>query len=286
MIYCELHPSLFAIWSAIVGFLNSAFMSAFLSALAGAGLGVWAAQRIAERSAKRSELLSALKQANALIVLAYTVANNTLGLKKQHVLGLTDSYFAAREAAELAVRRMARGEVVDMPVAHADMTKVAPHSLPLDALKNLMLTGNVMPGKALALATMIDQSAAELSHVISLRNDLIDDFKASDAPAHIRWHDYFGIKRPDGNTNALYADSMSALRLYTDDLIFFSSELAAELGAFAKDIKDKLDASKVECPKAATVDFSDAQSKGLMPDRAEYESWLSGVQVADDTCRV
>ncbi|MGY4516313.1 hypothetical protein [Lysobacter sp. HA18] len=282
MLYCELHPSLFAIWSAIVGFLNSAFISAFLSALAGAGLGVWAAQRIAERAAKRSELLSALKQANALIVLAYTVANNTLGLKKQYVLELSDTYAVDRAAAQTAIERIANGEAIDLPPAHADMTKITPHSLPLDALKNLMFSGNVMPGKVLALATMIDQSAAELSHVITLRNELIDDFKASDAPAHIRWHDFFGIKRPDGNTNALYADAMRAIRLYTDDLIFYSSELSAELGAFAKLVKGKLDAEKVECPKAASVDFSDAEAKGLMPDRAEYESWLSGVQVAND----
>lgn len=278
MIYCQLHPSLFALWSAIDDFLNSAFISAFLSALAGAGLGVWAAQRIAERAAKRSELLSVLKQANALIVLAYTVANNTLGLKKQYVLNLTDTYAAERETAQAAVDRLARGEHVDLPAAQADMTKVTPHSLPLDALKNLVFSGNVMPGKVLALATMVDQYAAELSHVVSLRNDLIDEFKSSDDPAHIRWHDYFGIKRPDGNTNALYADAMRAMRLYTDDLIFYSSELATELGSFAKVIKAKLDALKVECPKAASVDFSDAQAKGLMPDRTEYESWLSGIQ--------
>lgn len=278
MISCELHPSLLALWSAALGFLNSEFIAAFLSALAGAGLGVWGAQRIALRIATRTELLGALRQANAVMVLAYTIANNTLGLKKQYVKNLAGQYEADREAAQRAVTQMSRGEKPNMPTVQADMTTITPHTLPLDALRNLLFAGNVMPGKVLALATMIDQSAAELSHAINIRNDLIEEFKKSDAPEHIRWHDFFGLKRPDGNTNALYADSMRAIALYTDDLIFFSSELAKELELFAIGLKSKLDRLKVDSPKAASVDFSDATSQGLMPARDQYESWLSGVQ--------
>ena len=283
MISCELHPSLFAVWTAVVGFLNSEFIAAFLSALAGAGLGVWGAQRVALRTAIRNELLGALRQANAVMVLAYTIANNTLGLKKQYVKDLVGQYQADREAAQYAFEQMSRGEKPDIPTARADMTKITPHTLPLDALRKLLFAGNVMPGKVLALATMIDQSAAELSHVINIRNDLIEEFKSSDAPEHIRWHDFFGLKRPDGNTNALYADSMRAIALYTDDLIFYSSELAKELGLFAKGLKLKLDRRNVESPRAASVDFSDATSQGLMPARDQYESWLSGVQSETDS---
>lgn len=278
MISCELHPSLLALWSTTLQFLNSEFIAAFLSALAGAGLGVWGAQQIALRATMRAELLGALRQANAVMVLAFTIANNTLGLKKQHVKNLAAQYEADREAVQRAVERRSRGEKLDMPTVRADMTKITPHTLPLDALRNLLFAGNLMPGKVLALATMIDQFAAELSHVINIRNDLIEEFKNSDAPEQIRLHDFFGLERPDGNTNAMYADSMRAIALYTDDLIFYSSELAKELELFAKSLKSKLDRLKVDSPKAASVDFSDATSQGLMPARDQYESWLSGVQ--------
>jgi hypothetical protein len=283
MISCRLDPSLYVAWAAITSFLDSPFVSAFLSALAGAGVGAWAAQRIAGKEAKRAELLSMLRQANAVLVLAYTVANNTLALKNQHVSALTNQYLADRQLALEIAERLSRGEQPPPSRTQADFTKITPHSLPLDALRNLMFSGNVMPGKALALATMVDQAAAELSHVISLRNELIDGLKNSKAPDHVKWHDYYGVKHPDGNTNAMYADCMEAIKLYTDDLIFFSSELAIELSVFAKRVKSKLGSNGSDVPKAASVDFSDAIEKGLMPSRSDYESWLSGVRSEGET---
>ena len=92
MLCLDLPDSLNAAWGSIVGFLNSSFISAFLSALAGAGFGVWGAQSLAERSARAKELLEALRQANAIVVLASTIANQALSVKKQHIKPLSDQY--------------------------------------------------------------------------------------------------------------------------------------------------------------------------------------------------
>lgn len=81
----DLAQELPAVWKATKDFLNSEFAAAFLSALAGAGLGVLGAQRVAERTSRRKELIDALRQANALIVLASTICNQALSVKNQHV---------------------------------------------------------------------------------------------------------------------------------------------------------------------------------------------------------
>src|SRR5690606_36068966 len=106
MLSIDLHPNLLEVLESLRGFLNSAFISAFLSALAGAGLGVWGAQRLAARAARRRELLDALRQANALIVLAATISNQALSVKRQHVAPLSTTYFTERKDAE------ARNEVL------------------------------------------------------------------------------------------------------------------------------------------------------------------------------
>src|SRR5690348_10597319 len=96
----DLTPDLIHLWEETRSFLNSAFVSAFLSALAGAGLGVWGAQRVAERSTRRKELRDALRQANALIVLAATISNQALSVKKQHIAPLAQTYFEEQKLAE------------------------------------------------------------------------------------------------------------------------------------------------------------------------------------------
>lgn len=80
-------------WDGVRSFANSAFASAFLSALAGAGLGVWGAQRVAERAARARELLDSLRQANAVIVLATTIANNAFSLKRQYITAAVRALF-------------------------------------------------------------------------------------------------------------------------------------------------------------------------------------------------
>jgi ABC-type siderophore export system fused ATPase/permease subunit len=94
-------PSLTSVWEGAVSFLNSSFISAFLSALAGAGLGVWGAQKLTERSTRARELLDSFRQANAIIVLATTISNQALSIKKQHIKPLSDRYFEDRKSAKV-----------------------------------------------------------------------------------------------------------------------------------------------------------------------------------------
>lgn len=272
-----LDPNLLNAWETIRGFLNSTFISAFLSALAGAGLGVWGAQRLAERSTRRKELLDALRQANALVVLATTISNQALAVKKQHIAPLSKTYFEEREDAEAANEVLLRGGVPEKMVRFkAEMVHITPLTVPVEALKSLTYSAQLMPGRALALVAMVEQSLTELSHSIGVRSKQIELFRAQTMPMDLFAQNYFGLTRKDGNVDSIYHDSMVGVTQYTDDVAFFGAELSDELQAHAIRIRTRLLKLTKEAPIANTVDFSGPRQSGLMPPRENYESWLSG----------
>ncbi|SOD53712.1 hypothetical protein SAMN06296416_102550 [Pseudoxanthomonas wuyuanensis] len=269
------------IWAVLSDFANSAFASASLSALAGAGLGVWGAQRVAERGARGKELLESLRQANAVIVLATTIANHAFALKRQHISPLSQRYFKDRDIA-LAYHASILNGGSPKPISfQAEMTKITPVTIPLDALKNLVYSAQLMPGRALALVAIVEQSVCELTNAIEMRTEQIDTFRSAALPEHIFFQDYYGLQRRDGDTNSMYHDSMVSITQYTDDLGFFSTELADEMQTHAGLVRDKLLKFRKDVPKVSTVDFSPARESGLIPPRENYESWLSGFKKQD-----
>lgn len=278
----DLDQNLLNALESIRGFVNSAFISAFLSALAGAGLGVWGAQTLAERSTRRKELLDALRQANALVVLAATISNQALIVKKQHIASLSKTYFDERKAAEPANDVLLRDGVPEKSVHFkAEMVHITPLTVPVEALKSLTYSAQLMPGRALALVAMVEQSLTELSHAIGLRSAQIELFKNQEMPMELFVQNYFGLKRRDGNIDSLYHDSMVAVTQYTDDVAFFGAELSDELQAHAARVRARLLKLTKEAPKANTADFSGPRKSGLMPPRENYESWLSGFKSQD-----
>jgi hypothetical protein len=277
MLCLDLDQNLLKAWEAMRGFLNSAFISAFLSALAGAGLGVWGAQRLTERATRRRELLDALRQANALIVLAATISNQALTVKKQHIAPLSSTYFEERKSAEATNEILLRGGTPEKKVHFkAEMVHITPLTVPVEALKSLTYSAQLMPGRALALVAMVEQSLTELSHAIRVRSEQIELFKSQEMPMELFVQSFFGLKRRDGNVDSLYHDSMVAIAQYTDDVAFFGSELADELQAHATRVRERLLKFTKEAPKASAADFSGPRESGLMPPREYYESWLSG----------
>lgn len=269
------------IWVILSDFANSAFASAFLSALAGAGLGVWGAQRVAERGARVKELLESLRQSNAVIVVATTIANNAFALKRQHISPLSQKYFKDRDIALAHHASIISGQSSQPISFEAEMTKITPVTTPIDPLKNLVYSAQLMPGRALALVAIIEQSISELTHAIEMRTDQIDSLRNAALSEHIFCQDYYGIQRRDGNTNSMYHDSMVAITQYTDDVGFFAAELVDEMQVHAGLVHRKILKFRKDIPKVSTVDFSPARDAGLIPPRENYESWLSGFKKQD-----
>ncbi|MCX4035300.1 hypothetical protein OR604_03550 [Aeromonas caviae] len=267
----------YSIWPSVKEFLNSAFISAFLSALAGAGLGVLGAQKLTERSVRRKELLDALRQTNALIILVATITNQSLRIKKQHVTPLSSNYFNERDKADTINNTQSSGRVEFT----LDILHIPPFEMPIDALKNLSYSTHLISGKALALIHMVEQSLTGLSYSIQTRTEQIELFKTQDLSSIIFIQNYFGLIRQDGCIDMLYHDSIVNIRDYTDDVIFFAVELSEELQAHAHNIHKKLLKLTKDVGKVNTVDYSIPRQLGLIPPKDKYNGWLSGFKNHD-----
>lgn len=277
----NISESLFSLWKISLEVLNSSFFSAFFSALAGAGLGVLGAQRLAERTTRRKELLDALRQANALIVLVATIANQAMRIKKQHIEPLSITYFEERERAEKLNDAYLHGSAPDKMIFKLEMMYITPLVAPIEALKNITYSAQLMPGRAIALVSMVEQSLTEMSHSIRVRSEQIERFKTQEMSTIISVQNYFGLMRRDGNTDALYHDSMVAIREYTNDAIFFAVELTEELQIHANKIHEKLIRLTKNVGKVNTVDYSTPRQLGIIPSKENYEGWLSGFKSHD-----
>lgn len=257
--------------------LNSQFFSAFFSALAGAGLGAYGAQQYAERSRTRTELIEALRQSNALLVLSWTIANQALAAKLQHVDALAKSFRLDRESAEKTIALVQRGEEPERPLVFtANLAKIAPLTVPVDALKNMIYGSKLMPGRALALASMVEQAITNYAQAIDVRNDQIERFRVKEGSSKLSPEIYFGLRGEDGSIDSLFHDSILAMSEYIDDVAFFSSELADEIQQHGEKVREKLLRATGDAPKASKVDFSAARDSGLLPNRERYKDWLSG----------
>ena len=81
-----------ALWQYARGLLNSNAFTAIAGSCAGAFAGAWAAQRIAARGKERDDFLAEIRNTSAATVVALSICNSFLSIKKQHVKRLKDTF--------------------------------------------------------------------------------------------------------------------------------------------------------------------------------------------------
>lgn len=260
----------------LISFLNSNFISAFLASLAGAGSGAWGVQKLAERSLAKKELRDSLRQANAAIAIASTLANNAFALKAQFVRPLFDAYIEGQKTAKIwdnSLRSSIRETQIKPPAL--DLTKGESPSFSLDTLKNLTHSAPLLSGRALALMVMTEELVVSLAYAMDSRNKKINEFERALHQDYELACAYFGLEDIHGRSDASYSGIMECIRQYLDDLIFSLCELTDELQAHAKRVHIKLQKISSDAPGPHSVDFSKATNAGLIPPREDYEGWLS-----------
>jgi hypothetical protein len=218
--------------------LNSVFITSVAGALAGAFFGAYAAQRIAERTKNRGELLKEMRNTNAAISLVFNISNITISIKKQHTKPIKDSFdeLRSRIASQLAERKT--NPAAQLAIHHiADFKSLSPVSLPLLLLQEHCFSNLSLGTKALSLVSMVTGSADSLNQAIVGRNRLIEFVKSSEFSNEqiLLWH--FGFEYAPGNSNNEYHDTLQAIYLLTDDIIFLSQKLSEELVSRAEQIE-------------------------------------------------
>lgn len=258
---------------AFVNLLESTAVS-FFGALAGASAGAWGAQRVIERTRRREELLREIRNTNAAVMVAFTIANTALGMKSQLVKPMADRFRADLE--ELR-KHLAAPQASGAPKAkfsfQADLQGFLAPSFPVDTLKTLVFDRISAYGKALSLVPLIENASIGLSRSIEERRSLIADFKKY--PMDDAWAlRYFGEKSPSGQTHREFADLVDVIASYTDDVIYFSGALTEELVAHGQ-LLHKAFAERYGkgAPKVDAPDFSGPKKSGLYPSGADYGAW-------------
>lgn len=265
-------------WSVDYGVL----FTTIVGALAGAGIGAWAAGYISEKNKTREQLTKEIRDTNAAIVLALGVMNCGVSLKKQHVKALKVDYDEQRKKCREIIVKMAAGQPqTEFPrINLLELQEVAP---PVAHLQEIVLSRLSTAGRALASVTALTDAVINLNTALKRRNELITRFKNKDFPPGARKeHLCFGLRYGDGETNEEYADSITGISLYTDDIIFFGSELCADLGEHAELLVERYKRRRLggQTPEVNRVDLSGAREAGWIPAPEAYEAWTSGFQKA------
>ncbi len=135
---------------------------------------LWGAQRIAERTRKRQEWLKELRYTNAAIMVAHTICNSVLALKKQHVKPMVDNFRQVKAALEsFRLQKESHQIPPDAPFhLSMDMQSYPAQVLPLETLKHAVFQETSAVGRPLALVAVIEQSLIGLSKAISKRDEL------------------------------------------------------------------------------------------------------------------
>jgi hypothetical protein len=270
-----------AVADKVLGAAQDFFGSAFAVAAVGSGLaafaGAVAAQRIIERSKQREDLLREIRNTNASIMVAFSISNSLLSLKKQHVKSLRDTFetqvvtFACHQTRVLLRR--------PVPLAiHFDFRSLSPPELPLDVLQTQVFEKLSLTGRALGLMTALRQSATGLSQSIIARNELVAKFRSRQVVNSIELlPEYLGL--PQGRKQVIdqnYPDYVKAIYAQTDDGIFFSNLLAKDLMEHGKKIAARFKATFGEgAPNINALVYEEARVAGLMPDESNYADWLT-----------
>lgn len=259
-------------------FLNSNIAIAVIGGFAGAIGGALGAQRIVERSRKREERLKELRYTNAAIMVAHTICNAALALKKQHVQPMREAFLKSRaELDAFKEKRTAKQIAPDIEFRlQMDLRTYPAPILPIETLKHVVFQELSAVGRPLALVAVIEQSLIGLTSAIAKRDQLIQKFASGEFPENRHAHYYFGLPFPEGHVNQEYPDTAEAIYSYIDDLAFFGYQLCNDLMKHGAKVREALTKKpSKQLPNVSEVDFSGPKKSGLLPPESQYGDWVN-----------
>jgi hypothetical protein len=274
----SLTSALFSIGTGGWQFLNSNLAIAFIGGFAGAIGGALGAQRIAERSRKREERLKQLRYTNAAIMVAHTICNAALALKKQHVQPMRENFLKSKAELEAFKAKRDAGQIAPDVEFHIRMdlrTYPAP-IVPIDTLKHIAFQEVSAVGRPLALVAVIEQTLIGLRNAITRRDQLIRKFESGEIPENRHAQYYFGLPLQGGYVNQELPDLVEAIYSYTDDLAFFAYQLCSDLMKHGVKVREALTSKPSKrVPHVSEADFSGPLKSGLIPPASQYADWVN-----------
>lgn len=271
-------------WENVKLLSNSAFSTALIGSLAGAFAGAIAAQRIAERSKLREELLKEIRNTNVGIMLALTIANSALSLKKQHIKKIKSDYDLERTKILdlLAHRNEPQSKTETIYSFTGDLRSLPELSTPIKTLEEIVFSRLSTIGRPLSLSAAIVNATQDLNTSILKRNELTKTFKENNFPIGASLLTmYFGLPYDSGHVNQEFGDTVEAISFYTDDVIFFSVLLCNDLREHGLSIAARYKKTlKTSPPPVNQATFDEPRQNGLIPSDESYPTWFTAFQKA------
>ena len=266
--------------------LNSNFLTALTGAAFGAFAGAWGAQRIAERAKYRDELRKEINFTNVANSLVYTICNTLIGLKKQNVKELKETFDADKVAYLEYLKKINTGELgkETVPNIQANLRTFTLFQTPEDSLQKQIQEKLSLSGRPLILTTMLAQSIHTLNVSLEKRNKFVQ--MLADRPP-VKPHEYFGLLH-NGHLNEEYPSLVETIYKHTDDGIYIGRLLSQELVKHGEAIAARYNSKfRDGAPRVSRSNFTEAEQAGLMPSADQYE-WtmkIKGRQEPEDVSK-
>jgi hypothetical protein len=258
--------------------LNSSFSVAAVGAFAGAAAGALGAQRVIERTKRRRDLLDALNDTNAAIMISFSITNTTLRFKSQLVAPMYKNFQAGLSTFQsfLTATTSPQLQSPEEFKLQAEFVTFMCPALPLESLKHLVYHKVSSHGKVLDLMAQVENASSGLAHSIAKREKLADEFRELQKDKDWAYR-YFGIRHPNGSTYREHADLIAVIDEYCSDLLWFSAELSSQLVKHGEALRKRFTAlyGQRDLPKVSSPDFSRPKASGLFPPDSNYTSWAA-----------
>ena len=211
-------------------------------------------------------------------MVAFSICNAVLALKKQHVQPMHERFEKEKDALRVFKEQRDNGQIArDIEFRFtADMKTFPPPVVPIETLETLVFEKISAYGRPLALVSVLNQSLVGLREAIAKRDAWIHSNATGAIPAEqLPYYYYFGMPLPSGDINQEHPDVVEAIHSYVGDVAFFSALLCDDLVKHGKTVRANLSKRFGKgVPEVSTPDFSGSREKGLIPADDQYEDWL------------
>lgn len=277
----------------ILGFLKTLtwteaeqVVASLIGALVGAWAGAWAARKGAAADKEREMFLGEIRAANAAYSLCFSIINNALNMKKQHVLPMVKTYEEQHQAfMEIEQARTAgkfpKDKVVNFLV---DMQTLPTLVLPTDELRRMCLEKLTLGSRPMAAVQVLHQCAVTFDESNRRRARFIEqgmaDRKAGKDPMPMTL--YFGLPDKDGHVNREWPDTLTGIHSMLDDVIYFTWLLSEDLATHGEQVSAlyRRRYGRKSLPVVRRADFAIAKAEGIMPNDENYKDWMSSFPLA------
>ncbi|UVK53051.1 hypothetical protein DBIPINDM_006502 [Mesorhizobium sp. AR02] len=241
--------------------------------------GAWGAQVAIFRRDQRREIMAILRAVNEGQALCFTIGNNFMSLKSQHLIELLARFRETEKRFESFLEKAKADPTLPRFLLQADLQTMPITKVPIERLETIAFEKLALGTKTLALTIELNKAIDAFNTSTAARNEMLTKWYEGPQMGHDEMlFRYLGVK-VEGGADEKYKQTLFAMESYCNDCIMFSKLLSEDLNTYGNRVRGKYRHHIFwRLPRIAEADYSSPKAQALMPDIQDYEQWLSGFQ--------